>query len=265
MGKINTDDKNNQIINTPDLSSIKLDFVGRNNILYFENSDIRMDGVITFKGDNSIFAIKSSKDVLKLNVTIYNDSTVYLGSNCSMNNKLEIIASEAKNVIIGDEGLFSSQCLIRTSDAHRIYSIDTLSRVNDGKSVCIGDHVWLSARVVVLKGSHIHSGSIIGSDAVVTGKEIKSNTIWAGNPAREVKRNILFDKTGTHGLTSANSSEAAKIDTNKSSHYIFSYNADQHVDFDSIEEKLGKLQDPHERLLALLKIMCNENQNRFAL
>lgn len=54
MGKINTDDKNNQIINTPDLSSIKLDFVGRNNILYFENSDIRMDGVITFKGDNSI-------------------------------------------------------------------------------------------------------------------------------------------------------------------------------------------------------------------
>lgn len=174
MGKINTDDKNNQIINTPDLSSIKLDFVGRNNILYFENSDIRMDGVITFKGDNSIFAIKSSKDVLKLNVTIYNDSTVYLGSNCSMNNKLEIIASEAKNVIIGDEGLFSSQCLIRTSDAHRIYSIDTLSRVNDGKSVYIGDHVWLSARVVVLKGSHIHSGSIIGSDAVVTGKEIKS-------------------------------------------------------------------------------------------
>lgn len=44
MEKIHTDDKNNLIVHAPDLSNIKLDFVGRNNILYFENSDIRMGG-----------------------------------------------------------------------------------------------------------------------------------------------------------------------------------------------------------------------------
>ena len=168
MDHISMINSNNQIINAPDLSNTKINFTGKNNILYFESSSIKLENsAIIFKGNNSIIAIKNSKDVLKLNLTIYNDSVIYLGNNCSMNNKLEIIASESKNVVIGNEGLFSSQCLIRTSDAHRIYSIETLERVNEGRSVYIGDHVWLAARVVILKGTRIHSGSIIGSDAVI--------------------------------------------------------------------------------------------------
>ena len=266
MNHISMINSNNQIINAPDLSNTKINFTGKNNILYFESSSIKLENsAIIFKGNNSIIAIKNSKDVLKLNLTIYNDSVIYLGNNCSMNNKLEIIASESKNVVIGNEGLFSSQCLIRTSDAHRIYSIETLERVNEGRSVYIGDHVWLAARVVILKGTRIHSGSIIGSDAVIAGKEIMSNSAWAGNPAKEIKRNILFDKVGTHGITNAMMPEAHTISAEKANNYIFEYESDSYIDFMAFDNEISALSDPNEKLTFILKKMGAVSKNRFAM
>lgn len=266
MEYIARNNSENQIINAPDLGNSKINFMGKNNILFFEKNSVKLDNsVINFKGDNSVIIIKDSRDVLKLNLTIYSGSIIYLGNNCSMNNKLEIIASEGKNVVIGDEGLFSSQCLIRTSDAHRIYSIETLKRINEGRSVYIGDHVWLAARVVILKGTRIHSGSVIGSDAVVAGKEILSNSIWAGNPAKEIKNNILFDKAGTHGLTAATMAEVNTISTSKASDYIFKYDSSVYMDFKIFDDEVSALSDPNDKLAFVLKKFENGNRNRFAL
>lgn len=263
---VNIDTNNNKIINAPNLSNTEIVFSGSNNILYFENTELQIvNSSIIFKGNNSTIIIKESKYPLKLNLTIYNNSTIYIGNDCSMNNKLEIIASEAKNVLIGNEGLFSSQCLIRTSDAHRIYSIEDLTRVNEGRSVFIGDHVWLAARVVILKGTMIHSGSIIGSDAVVAGKEIKSNTVWAGNPAKEIKSDVLFDKTGTHGLDNESMREVSTIQMNKAINYIFNYDPKEYIDFKKLDDNLAELKTSQDRLNYVLKIMSVSAKNRFAL
>ncbi|MDR1408878.1 MAG: CatB-related O-acetyltransferase, partial [Oscillospiraceae bacterium] len=51
----------------------------------------------------------------------------------------------------------------------------------------IGNDVWVGQNAVILPGTHIGNGAIIGANAVVSGA-IASYTIMAGNPARLVRR-----------------------------------------------------------------------------
>jgi acetyltransferase-like isoleucine patch superfamily enzyme len=48
-----------------------------------------------------------------------------------------------------------------------------------------GNHVWIGANVVVLKGVNIGEGAVVAAGAVVT-KNIPSNEIWGGVPARKI-------------------------------------------------------------------------------
>lgn len=51
----------------------------------------------------------------------------------------------------------------------------------------IGHDVWLGANVLVKSGVEIGTGSVIGMGSVVT-KNIPPYEIWAGNPAKFIKR-----------------------------------------------------------------------------
>lgn len=57
---------------------------------------------------------------------------------------------------------------------------------SEEKPVVIEDDVWIGARVTILPGVVIGSGSIIGASAVVT-KSVPPYSVVAGNPAKVVK------------------------------------------------------------------------------
>ncbi len=103
-------------------------------------------------------------------------------SNCAMTAKEEII--------IEDYVLIGSNCMITDTDFH---SLDFDERmIDDGtgvliKPVKIGKNAFIGARSIILKGVNIGKNSIVGAGSVVT-KDIPENEIWAGNPARFIKK-----------------------------------------------------------------------------
>jgi acetyltransferase-like isoleucine patch superfamily enzyme len=60
--------------------------------------------------------------------------------------------------------------------------------------IIIHEDVWLGFNTIILGGSQIGKGSIIGASAVVTGKKIPDYSIVVGIPARIIS-NRLYDRT----------------------------------------------------------------------
>ena len=91
----------------------------------------------------------------------------------------------AESIDIGDSTMIASDVVITDSDWHGIY--DRTDYVATPKPIKIHKNVWIGERSIILKGTQIGENSIIGAGSVVHG-DIPPNSIYAGNPAKEVKK-----------------------------------------------------------------------------
>ena len=116
-----------------------------------------------------------------------------IGDNTSISSYTTIYATFG--VTIGKNCLISSNCGI-SSYNHIKESISRPSQIREdhrfSKPVIISDNVWIGMNVCIMPGVTIGNHSIIGSGSVVT-KNIPSCEIWAGNPAKFLKKLNLSD------------------------------------------------------------------------
>lgn len=254
----------NQILGTfPELSSSSIKFYGENNVLYCENG-VKVDkSALSFYGSNSLIYLSSNRFKYVLNVSIYNDSTLFIGENNYINDRLNLILSEGKNVVVGNDGLFSFGIWMRLADPHLIYDADTKCRINPSKSIYIGDHVWIGQDAMLLKGTQIGSGSILGAKSVLTGKKVPSNTAWGGVPAKQVKQNIFWMGNCVHGYRAE---DTKRVETCDSDVFIYGDGDITAARFDiqKIEQSFFELKTAGERL-AFVKETFRETsaKNRF--
>ena len=103
----------------------------------------------------------------------------------------------SNRIQIGKGTLIGSGVIITDSDAHPINPFQRQDRSYIRTApVRIGEHVFIGARAMVLKGATIGDGCVIGAGSVVTGR-IPPMSIVAGNPARVVG-NVLDEKYLEH-------------------------------------------------------------------
>lgn len=201
------------------------------------------------------------KNNCSMQVTVHNNSVFRLGRNTYINGKLMAICSEEKHIFIGDDCLISFGVHIRVADPHLIYDSKTSERINPSKSVFIGDHVWIGQSVILLKGSQLNSGSIIGANSVVAGKTVPFNTIWAGNPAKMIATDIFWDSHCVHAWTSE---ETARFKTfDRKDVYIYTQSEDS-ISFEYIDNCLSHAKTSEEKLNVLKAIAEKNDKNRFA-
>ena len=254
--------ENNKFIGElPKMRNSTISFFGENNILFCDKDVVLSDCNITFNGSNSVIYLSSSSHAYKLNVTVNHDNVFYVGTNNYFNGVLNAVLSEQKHIFIGNEGLFSFGIWLRVADPHLVYSVADKKRRNFSKSIFLGYHVWIGQSAMILKGSKIHSGSIVGALSVVANKEILSNTSWAGNPSQEITQGIFWDGTCVHGWTDTQTQAHMTFNSDK---YVYKYQKNHFIDFAKIDTDLSQANSSDEKYCILKKISDNTNKNRFA-
>ena len=131
----------------------------------------------TFKRSNTIYFQGDG------NTVIIGDNTIFDGNDL-------IVCAEGTKCVIGSDCIIASKVHIRTTDQHNIYNQHD-ERVNPSKNTCVGNHVWLGDSVVVMKGTSIGDGSIIGLGSIVC-HDIPNDSVAVGTPARVVKTNVYW-------------------------------------------------------------------------
>ena len=77
------------------------------------------------------------------------------------------------------------------TDLHRIYKDGNI--INENKPIEIGNHVWIGAKSTIFKGTKIADGSVIGAGSFCTGLLSDEKSIYAGQPAKLIKKNINWE------------------------------------------------------------------------
>lgn len=255
----------------PVLKDSEIQFFGKNNILYCEPGVTLNGSIINFAANNSVVFLRRNRHEYKLSVSVHNDCVFYMGENTYINEKMTVILSEQRHCLIGDNCIISWGVCIRNSDPHLIYDCDSKKRRNPSRSVYIGDHVWLGQNSLILKGSEIDSGSIIGANAVISGKKVPHNTSWVGNPARQVAENIFWDRDCVHRWTKKDTKlsmdygdyiEERHADYNIDD-WIFTYVKEEEVRFSDVDKSLIKAKGSNAKYAYLKELMDTSTKNRF--
>lgn len=166
---------------------------GNNNRISLQYNAKISKCTFTISGDHNSVIIETGARIDGVAFVITsNDCTIRIGQRTRIYNNTHIAAIEDNShVSIGNDCLISSNVDIRTGDSHSVIDVKTGNRTNFAKNIFIGDHVWIGAKVDILKGSHIHDNCIIGMKSIVT-KTIPANSIAVGNPARLVKSDVVW-------------------------------------------------------------------------
>lgn len=120
--------------------------------------------------------------------------TGYFSANCGT----AVIC--AKKITVGNDVMLGRNIVIYDSDHHRL-TIKGKEMINPDLEVNIGDHVWITKDVTVLRGANIGEGSIIAVNTVIK-KNVPARSMAAGNSlARITPQDPDFDwnRSNTHG------------------------------------------------------------------
>lgn len=141
---------------SPELTTLLRDILGGcgENVVF--NHPFRCDYGCNIKVGENFMA--------NFNLTILDEATVTFGDNC----------------LVGPNVSIYTAC-------HPLDAQQRATMVEWAEPVTIGNNVWIGGSATIVPGVTIGDNCIIGAGSVVT-RDVESNTVVAGNPAKVIKR-----------------------------------------------------------------------------
>ena len=148
-----------------DINGLSININGNNNEIRIELPANFINTSIVMDGDNNKFILKTTlhRNIRHTTFGLEGGSEIYVGSGMSSYRDINIVAKNGKNIHIGNECMFVREIMVRNNDGHIILDNVTKEIINAPEDIFIGDNVWIGMRSMILKGSHIPNGSIIGA------------------------------------------------------------------------------------------------------
>lgn len=161
---------------------------------------------IEIYGHNNNITIKDGVWCNFLNLTIgesyqnapaAHNSLIMIGEGSTFQ-QTDIFTSHSNaQIMIGENCMFSYGVVIRHTDSHPIYELGSQKHINRVSALKIGNHVWVGWHVSIWKNVHIADDCILGAHAVVAKSFHEPHCAIAGNPARIIRRNIMWESAHT--------------------------------------------------------------------
>ncbi len=179
------------------LRNVNFDIQGRGNSITIGPKSWLRDITFVFVGDGCNVEIGAGSVISSTSFWCDEGASIRTGQFTMESG--HIAATEGRVILIGNDCMFSDGIEIRNGDSHSIISVNDRKRLNPAADVIIGDHVWLTAHVRILKGSVIPSHVIIGNSSVVSGAFKTENALYAGIPAKLIKEGIDWSRDRLQG------------------------------------------------------------------
>lgn len=148
----------------------------------YERSILQIGGILEIEG-NATFGHGCRICVTK-------NAIVNIGADFVNTAAMTLIC--AHRIYIGTRVTVSWNVLIMDTDWHNTINTKTNSVGCHYRPIYIGDKTWIGTRSIILKGSYLPKGCIVGAGAVVTKQYMEDNICIAGNPANVVKKDITM-------------------------------------------------------------------------
>lgn len=150
---------------------------------------IRGKGSVTIGNDVTINSCREANPIGGDTKTILYakpNGKIVIGNNVGISNSAIVAMQE---VTIGDDVFIGGNCKIYDHDFHSIYYTDRMNGDINVKAdkIHIKKGAFIGGHVIVLKGVTIGEYSVVGAGSVVT-KNIPNGELWAGNPARFIRK-----------------------------------------------------------------------------
>lgn len=191
---INQKGKKKRVFSLRGIKGCRIKFTGENStVILHQPLKFRRSKMII--GSNCNIEIQSSTYKLSgLRIEAQADnSKLCIGKNFSCVGVILLLSKEPNlSIDIGEDVMTANRVQIRTTDSHAIIDKHTGGVVNLGKSIKIGNHVWLAKDVNVYKGVHIADNVVIASKSLVNKDCAISDAIYAGTPAKIIRKDIAW-------------------------------------------------------------------------
>ena len=194
-------------------AKIKINFGKTRGCKIYLGKEIQGNFSVVFRGNNSLVYIGNNTTLRDVQIrSKQTDDFIAVGNLVTTTSKNVWISGNGSGkatpaIIIGDDCMFSYDVVIRNSDAHPVFDVETEVQINQPVGIVhIEPHVWIGEKVSVLKSVTVGACSILSLGAVVT-KDVqrfsvahgvpakvtaRPNTFWARNYSREAKEKALY-------------------------------------------------------------------------
>lgn len=178
-----------------------INLINNGNILIGKDTDVKKLKIYYYELSEAKLNLNiGSNCLLENNITLYDKNSflsigdrVYIGPSTNLNCR--------KEIIIGNDVMFSWGCTVMDTNAHSLNSNDRIDDVIqwkkgwqykdwsnvDTKTIKVGDKCWIGFNSIILKGVELGEGCVVAAGSVVT-KSFEPFSIIGGNPARFIKR-----------------------------------------------------------------------------
>ena len=181
VGRITGDNNRITIGNAKHDSTVDIHVYGSNNNITIGES-FQMKNLVIRCG-NHVLAHNT-------NLTIGDNFSIEIGSKI-------LIYNSGNQLTIGDNCMFSNNITIRAGESpHLIFDLDTGEYLDISEGIYIGNHVWIGENVYITKKVTVPNECIVAACSVVTKRFNEEHCVLAGNPAKIVKRNVVWARNG---------------------------------------------------------------------